>query len=185
MKKTQLNILIKNIITEIVTSLQQQKKHRCEKCWNERNIPPQDVPNAEIQVFGKWLCRGCYEDWLRQHPQAINENYHYLHKEYRLYEGNKHITAIFEDNSKLALEVHFHNNHGEDKDKWRRKAFTTWKSVANELHGDVQLSEVGNPIQKSWKECFKEALKHPKMKDYIRRNDQQPIFDPVNFTRVG
>lgn len=41
-------------------------QYRCEKCWQERDIPPQNVPKAEIQLFGKWLCRGCYADWVRQ-----------------------------------------------------------------------------------------------------------------------
>lgn len=129
--------------------------------------------------------------------EAINEekSYHYHHKEYRLYEGNRHIVAIFEDNSRLAFEVHYRNSRGEDKEKWRRKAFSTWKSIANEIRKDsTQLNEVGNQIQKSWKECFKEALKDPKLKEYMRKNSYQkvypdkqvaPCIDPVNFTKTG
>lgn len=129
--------------------------------------------------------------------EAINEekSYHYNHKEYRLYEGNRHIVAIFEDNSRLAFEVHFKNARGDDKEKWRRKAFSTWKSIANEIHTDsTQLNEVGNQVQKSWKECFQEALKDPKLKEYIRKNSHQkiyqnknvaPFIDPINFTSMG
>lgn len=134
--------------------------------------------------------------------EGLTEDYHIHHKEYRLYEGHKKIVAVFEDNSRLKFEVHFRDNHGEDKEKWRHKAMTTWKSLANELHGDVRLSDALNPIQKSWKECFSEALKHPKMKDFIRVNKHQKIFpdkgyptcvqgkpqivtDPVNFTSKG
>ena len=113
-----------------------------------------------------------------QRSSLLNEekSFHHLHKEYRMYEGNNHIIAVFEDNSRLMFEVHFHNNHGEHRDKWRRKAFSTWKSVANELHRDVQLTEAGNPIQKTWKECFEEALKHPKLNEFIRMEHHQPVF---------
>jgi hypothetical protein len=38
---------------------------RCEKCWAERDIPPQNAPRAEVQLFGRWLCRGCSDDFWR------------------------------------------------------------------------------------------------------------------------
>lgn len=134
--------------------------------------------------------------------ENIQEEFHHLHKEYRLYEGRNKIVAIFEDNSRIAFEVHFRDNHGEDREKWRHKALTSWKSLANEIHRDVQLSEVGNPIEKTWKECFREALKDPKMKEYMRAPHHQRVFDdkgypakiqgkpapcidPVNFTQMG
>ena len=110
-------------------------------------------------------------------PMNEDKSFHHLHKDYRLYEGDNHIVAIFEDNSRLVFEVHYHDKHGEDRDKWRRQAFSKWKSVANELHRDVQLTEVGNPLEKTWKECFQEALKHPKLKDYIRKPHHQKVFD--------
>lgn len=109
---------------------------------------------------------------------SVTEGFHHLHKEYRLYEGDNHIVAVFEDNSRLVFEVHYHDKHGEeDRSKHRRQAFTRWKSAANEIHRDVQLTEAGNPIQKTWKECFQEALKHPKLKDYIRKPHHQKVFD--------
>jgi len=134
--------------------------------------------------------------------ENVNEDYHHLHKEYRLYEGNKHIVAVFEDNSRLKFEVHYREKHGPDREKWRRKAFTTWKSIANEIHGDVTLSDSYNPVQKSWKQSFKEALQDPKLQEFVRKNHHQRIFqdkgypakvqgkpqpcvDPVNFTRMG
>lgn len=136
------------------------------------------------------------------YTESINEDFHHSHKEYRLYEGNRHIVAVFEDNSRLKFEVHFRNNRGEDKDKWRRKAFTKWKSLASEIHNDVQLTEVGNPVQKSWKDSFKEAMDHPELKEFIRKNSHQKVYpdkgypasvqgkpqaciDPMNFTQRG
>jgi hypothetical protein len=132
------------------------------------------------------------------YTEAINEDYHFHHKEYRMYEGNRHVVVAFDDNTRLKFEVHFRNSHGIDREKWRKKAMSTWKSCANELHRDVPLSDACNPIQKGWKECFKEAMKHPKMKPYIRekfaklfddkgypasvQGKPQPVVDPVNFT---
>lgn len=131
--------------------------------------------------------------------EVLSEDFHHQHKEYRLYEGNRKIIAIFEDNSRLAFEVHYRDKHGLDREKWRRKAFTTWKSLANEIHGDVRLTDACNPVQKSWKQSFMEALKDPKMKEFMRVNHHhkifedkgypasvqgkpQPCVDPVNFT---
>jgi hypothetical protein len=104
-------------------------------------------------------------------------DFHHLHKKYRLYEGNNKIVALFEDGSRLMFEVHFHNNHGPDKKKYRHRAFTTWKSLATEIYNDVTINEVGNPIQLSWKESFKKALKHPKLQEYIRQPHHQKVFD--------
>jgi len=125
----------------------------------------------------------------------LNEGFHYAHKEYRMYEGHNKIVALFDDNSRLMFEVHYHDRHKQDKALWRRRAFTTWKSAANEIHSDVQLTEAGNPIQKTWKQAFKEALNHPKLKDYIRLPHHQRIFDgkgksapcmdPVNFSKTA
>ncbi len=117
--------------------------------------------------------------------EGIEEGFHHTHKEYRLYEGNRHIVVAFNDGSRMMFEVHFHGNHGEDRDKWRHKAFTKWKSLASKLHGNEELTEVGNPVEKSWKECFKEALKDPEMKEYVRPKNLQRVFDPVNFTQMG
>ena len=110
-------------------------------------------------------------------PLSEGKSLHHLHKEYRMYEGNNHIHALFEDGTRLVFEVHYHNTHGEDRDKWRRKAFSKWKSLASEIHNDVQLTEAGNPVQKSWKEAFQEALKHPELEGFIRKPHHQRVFD--------
>ena len=57
----------------------------------------------------------------------VTEEFHHLHKDYRLYEGDDRITAIFEDNSKLVFEVHFHNNSHLDTRHcaWRSRAYNS------------------------------------------------------------
>jgi len=115
-----------------------------------------------------------YEDG--KEPLAEAKSLHHLHKEYRMYEGNNHIHAIFEDGTKLVFEVHYRNTHGEDREKWRRKAFSKWKSLANEIYRDVQLSEVGNPMQKTWKQAFQEALERPELQEFIRKSEHQSVF---------
>lgn len=108
--------------------------------------------------------------------EGINEDYHFHHNEYRLYEGNRHIVAVFEDNSRLKFEVHFRDKRGIDKEKWRQRAMSRWKSLANQLHSDVPLSDGCNPIQKSWKQCFAEALQLPDMKEFVRENPHHQVF---------
>lgn len=133
------------------------------------------------------------------YTESINEDYHYHHKEYRLYEGNRHIVALFDDNTRLKFEVHFRDNRGIDKEKWRQRAASKWKSIANELHRDVPLNDACNPMQRTWKECFREALKDPRLQEFMRHSPHhrifddkgypakvqgkpQPVMDPVNFT---
>ena len=126
--------------------------------------------------------------------ECINEDksYYYNHKDYRLYEGSNHIIAIFEDNSRLAFKVHYKNNRGEDRLKCRRKAYSKWKSIANEIYNNnKELNEVGNEVTKPWKECFKEALKDPRLQEFIFKKSYNKIYpdnstiDPVNFSFVA
>lgn len=121
--------------------------------------------------------------------ERLTEDYHHYHKEYRLFEANRHIVAIFEDNTRLMFEVHYHANRGPDKEKWRHRAFSKWKTIANEIHNNVELNEVGNPMQKTWKQAFKEALEHPELQEFIRKEYHQRIYpqsiDSVNFSKMG
>lgn len=147
--------------------------------------------NVTVQATGKRFNNIPFEVLEKKMPQElqqyqsginvgynenINENFHHHHRDYRLYEGNNRIIAIFEDNSRLQFEVHFRNTHGEDKEKWRRKAFSKWKSLAHKLYNDKELTEQGNEVVKSWKECFKSAMNDPEMIPFIRNNHHQKIF---------
>lgn len=111
--------------------------------------------------------------------EIITENYHYYNKDYRLYEGNNEIVAIFEDNSRLGFRVHYRNTHGSDRDKHRKKAMSKWKSLASKIHSNIEYNEMGNKSQKSWKESFEEALQSPELKEFVRTNERD-IYDAEN-----
>ena len=133
--------------------------------------------------------------------EGMSDSFHHYHRDYRLYEGDRNITAKFNDGSQLRFEVHFRNNHGPDRSKHRRKAFTKWKSLAGKIHNNVELNEVGNEISKTWYQAFSEALKHPELQEFIRHSPHHKLYptedkgypkevqgkpqaciDPVNFT---
>lgn len=139
-----------------------------------RNIPYNELWSSDvIMKLGNYRLRS----------QLMNETFH-NNKEWMLYEGEQNVTILFPDNTKLSLEVYSRGKRGEEKEQWRHRAASRWKSIANELHNDNQLSEVGNPIVRPWKECFKEALLDERMKEFIKSN-YGTIFDPVNFTPRG
>ena len=114
----------------------------------------------------------------------ISEGVFHENKEWIMYEGEGKITTIFQDNSRLAFEVRYPGVWGPDREKWKHKAASKWKSVAREIYNSQGLTEVGNPIVKPWKDCYKEALDHPLMKEFIKKK-HAPVFDPVNFTQTG
>ena len=123
--------------------------------------------NPEFEVM--------YED--AETDNTINEDYHYMAKEYRLYEGSDSIVVIFDDNSRFEFEVHYHNCRGDDKLKYRAKAASKWKSIASKIHNNIELNDVGNPHQYSWKESFSLALKDPALQEYIRQKHHHRVFD--------
>ena len=119
------------------------------------------------------------QPWMAEN---LNEDYHHSHSEYRLLEGDRLITAIFEDNSRLQFEIHFRDKKGRlEKEKFRKRAVSKWKSAASKIHSESkELNEVGNPQEKSWKSCFEEALQDPELKEFIRDNHHQQIYPQEN-----
>jgi hypothetical protein len=105
----------------------------------------------------------------------INESIFHENKDWIMYEGDGKVTTLFKDKSRLALEVRYHDKRGIDKDKYKSKAASRWKSIAREIYNGTGLSEGGNPIIKPWKVCFQEALDDPRMKEFIKK-DFNPIF---------
>jgi len=106
----------------------------------------------------------------------INEGIFHENKDWIMYEGDNKITTLFKDNSRLAFEVGYpRETWGEDKDKWRHRAASKWKSIAREIYNSAGLTEAGNPIIIPWRVCYKRALNHPDMKEFIRK-DASPVF---------
>lgn len=77
-----------------------------------------------------------------------------------------------------------HGGHHDRVNKTIKKISRSWASEAKKLHKEVNLSEIGNKTMRTWKECFEQALKSPKVAPYIQENgtDAAAVMDPVNFT---
>lgn len=115
--------------------------------------------------------------------ESVNENYFRKSRGWMMHEGHSHVTTVFEDNSKLQFEVDFHENRGLDKDRWRKKAANTWRRLAKEVHDDIKITEVGNRIQKSWAECFKEAMTMDEMKQFVKPEGKTHVFDDAGYPK--
>lgn len=115
------------------------------------------------------------QPWMAEN---INEDYHHSHSDYRILEGDKLITAIFNDNSRLQFEIHFRDKKGrENKEKHRKQAVSKWKSLASKIHNESkELNEVGNQQELSWKECFSQALQDPELQEFIRDNHHEQVY---------
>ncbi len=62
--------------------------------------------------------------------------------------------------------------------KHAHKVARSWMTKAKEIYNNPDINEAGNPIHKSWYDCFKETLNDEKIKSYI----SDPCIDGVNFT---
>ncbi len=65
------------------------------------------------------------------------------------------------------------------------KVAKAWLSKAKKLYKNPEINEVGNPIQMTWKQAFREALKDIKVKSQLidcGEKEIAPVADPVNFT---
>lgn len=118
----------------------------------------------------KKIIKECIDEVLNEKKPWINEGIFHENKDWIMYEGDNKITTVFSNNSKLSFEVKYPGKWGEDREKWKHKAASKWKSLAREIHNNTELTEQGNPIVKEWKICFEEALKSPEMKEFIRDN---------------
>lgn len=94
-----------------------------------------------------------------------------------IHEGTSHITTIFEDGKQMSFELTFRNKKGDDKDKWRKQASGKWATIAREIYNNPDLNEIGNLMQKSWEQCFQEALGDDRLKPFIREVDKTPVFN--------
>lgn len=65
------------------------------------------------------------------------------------------------------------------------KVSKTWISVAKRIKNNPELNEIGSPVEKSWSDCFREALEDPKVQPFLEDVSEEKlssVSDPVNFT---
>lgn len=135
------------------------------------------MKNKDLELFIRKVVKEVLSELINPSPKGwIAENIFHEHKEWIMYEGDDKITTVFDDNSRLSFEVRYPGKWGPEREKWKRKAASRWKSVAREIYNDTGLSEGGNPIVKPWKVCYQEALNSPEMKEFIKK-DYAPVFE--------
>jgi len=105
----------------------------------------------------------------------LNETFH-KGDGWFVHEGSQTISTTFENGKQLSFELTFRNKKGEAKNKWRQQAASKWKAIANEIYRNPDLNEIGNPILKSWCDCFLSALEREEMKPFIKPTDRSPVF---------
>jgi hypothetical protein len=159
------------------TSIQDPQHPRfMRKTWKECFI--EALKSESMKPFVKnWGVD--HSDWRGMSRENVNECFK-QGTGWFVHEGSQSISTIFESGKQLSFELSFGNKRGADKDKVRHQAASKWTSLAREIYNNPELNEVGNPKQKTWEECFIEALNDDVMKPFIR--EMAPIYDPVNFT---
>jgi hypothetical protein len=132
-------------------------------------------------------------------PESIEKVFE-ENKEWVLHNGARHdkdskVSVYFTEDKKVKkiwFEVNYKGvcktdgKNNENMDKWSKKATRTFSGLAKNKYKNPELNEIGNPIQKSWVECFMEALKDESMKPFIKNygveEKNAPIMDPINFS---
>lgn len=100
----------------------------------------------------------------------ISEGILHEHDEWIVYEGDEKIITVFKDGSRLSLDIRYPpETWGDDKDKWKHKAASKWKSLARDIYTSAGLSKAGNPNVIPWKICFTRALEDPSMLEFTRK----------------
>lgn len=133
-----------------------------------------DSPNWDGVTEGKgWFCYVEANDWHN-----------------KLSGASVYITEDEKKPVKLWIKIKTHGlrknsdtneSHIKRIRKHADKVAGAWMSAAKKIHNNPELNEAGNPLQKSWKESFMEALDDPKVKSYLK-NHGEVSMDPVNFT---
>lgn len=116
------------------------------------------------------------EQWL------IKEGYFYNGDGWFIHEGESdRITVIFENGKKLWFDVGFGKNcRGVDRSKWREKAARKWAALAKDIHNNPELMENGNPIEKNWETCFREAYQNSELD--VFKQKPKSIFNSKGST---
>lgn len=140
--------------------------------WNDNS------PNWDGVVEGKdWWGYIGENDWNKKQSWAavyINED----EKPYRMWIKIK--------THRLRKPNDTNQSYKDRVRKHTTKVAKAWMTAARKIHNNPDLNEVGNPIQKSWKDSFREAIDDLKVKQFLAEKGEEVMADPVNFTpRVG
>lgn len=121
-----------------------------------------------------------HTNWKGMSKETINECFK-QGDGWFVHEGNQSISVIFENGKKLSFEVSSKGRGIDDKDAWRHKAASKWISTARGIHKNTDLNEIGNPIQKTWEQCFIEALNDDSLKPFFKESNG--VFQEADFSR--
>ena len=76
-----------------------------------------------------------------------------------------------------------HSSYHDRVKKTINKVSKAWSNEAKRLHKEYAVTEVGNRKTRTWRECFIQSLKNPKISPFIMEyGEDESMMDPVNFT---
>jgi len=123
---------------------------------------------------GKWFLYKESNDWHKKQAGAS----------VTITEGKPHRFNIKIKTKWLKKSKDTNNSLSERIREYTDKVSKKWVSSAKRIRNNPDLNEIGNPVEKSWQQCFREALNDPKVKPFIEESNEMDIcVDPVNFTK--
>lgn len=139
--------------------------------WND------DVSSWDGIVEGKnWFCYMEGNDYQARRSGAII---------YITEDDKPHKMWIKIKTHRLRKKNDTNESYKERVRKHTNKVARSWMSAAKKLYNNPDINEAGNPVPLTWKHCFREALKNPKVMEFLAESGEQeiaPVVDPVNFT---
>lgn len=139
--------------------------------WNDGS------PNWDGVVEGKdWFCYMEGNDWQAHRSGATI---------YITEDDKPHKMWIKIKTHGLRKKGDTNESYKERVRKHTKKVAGSWMSEAKKLYKNIEINEAGNPVPITWKQAFREAMNHPKVKEFLAEKGEQeitPLVDPVNFT---
>jgi hypothetical protein len=124
---------------------------------------------------GKWFLYKEANNWHQKQSSASVTITEGEPTRFRIKIKTKGLKKKGDKNSQLYERVRKHTN----------SVSSAWVSEAKKIYNNPELNEIGNPLQKSWAQCFKEALQNPKVAPFVEGFEESkwgaPIVNPVNF----
>lgn len=131
------------------------------------SIDDRDDWNGIVEGDG-WFLYKEHNNWHQKQSAASVTITEGEPKRYRIKINTKGLRKMGDTKRQFEERIRKHTN----------KVSGAWVSAAKRIKGNPDLNEIGNPIHKSWAECFEAALQDSKVSPYI----QDVSIDAVNFT---